>query len=109
MYRHPDTDVTSFAQSMETAFTEMNKDKYSIFIMGDFNIELLQYDTHNSTNDFLNSMISHSFLPYVLQPTRVTDHSVTIILTIFFPILLIMILPVEVLQLLSLIILLSFL
>ena len=30
---------------METTFTEMNKDKYNIFIMGDFNIDLLQYDT----------------------------------------------------------------
>ena len=64
VYRHPNTDVTSFAQYMETTFTEMNKDKY-IFRMGDFNIDLLQYDTHNITDDFLNSMISHSFLLYV--------------------------------------------
>ena len=83
MYRHPNTDVNSFTQYMETAFTEMNKDKYNIFIMGDFNIHLLQYDTHNSTNDFLNSMISHSFLSYVLQLTGVTDHSATIIDNIF--------------------------
>ena len=82
-YQHPNTDVTSFTQYMETAFTEMNKNKYNIFIMGDFNIDLLQYDTHNSTDDFLNSMIFHSFLPYVLQPTRVTDHSATIIDNIF--------------------------
>ena len=47
MYRHPNTDVTSFTQYMETTFTEMNKDKYNIFIMGDFSIDLLQYDTHN--------------------------------------------------------------
>ena len=43
--------------------------------MGGFNIDLLQYESHNSTNDFLNSMVSYSFLPYILQPTRVTDHS----------------------------------
>ena len=48
--------------------------------MGDFNIDLLQYDFHNPTNDFINSLISHSFLPYIdHQPTRVTDHSTTII------------------------------
>ena len=28
VYRHPNTDVTSFTQYMETTFTEMNKDKY---------------------------------------------------------------------------------
>ena len=30
-------------------------------------------------NDFVNSMISHSFLPNNLQPSQVTDHSATII------------------------------
>ena len=51
--------------------------------MGDFNIDLLQYDSHNPTNVFINSLISHSFLPYIHQPTRVTDHSDTIIDNIF--------------------------
>ena len=51
--------------------------------MGDFNTDLLQYDLHSYTNDFVNSMISHSFLPYILQPSRVTDHSATIIDNIF--------------------------
>ena len=51
--------------------------------MGDFNVDLLQYESHNSTDKFLNSMVSHSFLPYILQPTRVTDHSATIIDNIF--------------------------
>ena len=80
-----EADVTSCTQYMETTFTEMNEGigKYDIFIMGDFNIDLLQYDIHNSSNDFLNSIISHSFLPYVLQPTRVTDHSATNIDNIF--------------------------
>ena len=42
--------------------------------MGDFNIDLLQYQSHSNTNGFLNS-----FLPYILQPARVTDHSSTVI------------------------------
>ena len=46
--------------------------------MGDFSIDLLQYDFHNPTKDCINSLISHSFLPYIHQPTRVTDHSATI-------------------------------
>ena len=39
--------------------------------MGDFNIDLLQYDTNTTSNDFINSMTAHSFLPCILQPTRV--------------------------------------
>ena len=52
--------------------------------MGDFNLNLLNYETHDDTNDFLNSMISYSFLPYILHPTRVTDYSSTVIDNIFF-------------------------
>ena len=51
--------------------------------MGDFNIDLLEYDSHNPTNDFINSLIAHSFLPYIYQPTRVTDHPATITDNIF--------------------------
>ena len=54
------------------------QDKYHEFLLGDINIDLLHYDSHKYTNDF-NSMISHSFLPYILQLTRVTDHSAIII------------------------------
>ena len=31
------------------------------------------------TNDFLNCMVSHYLLPYILHSTRVTDHSATVI------------------------------
>ena len=51
--------------------------------MGDFNINLLNYDSHSETNDFINIMVSHHLLPHILHPTRVTDHSATIINNIF--------------------------
>ena len=51
--------------------------------MGDFNIDLLQYDSNTISNDSINSMTAHSFLPHILQPTRVTDHSATVIDNIF--------------------------
>ena len=51
--------------------------------MGDFNINLLNYEAHSETNDFINLMVSHHLLLYVLHPTRVTDHSATIIDNIF--------------------------
>ena len=51
--------------------------------MGDFNLNLLTYETHADPNDFLNSMISYSLLPYIMHPTRVTDYSSTVIDNIF--------------------------
>ena len=52
--------------------------------MGDFNINLVNYDSHPETNDFINLMVSHYLLPQILHPTSVTDHSATIIDSIFF-------------------------
>ena len=52
--------------------------------MGDYNIGLLQYEHSSLSNDFINLMTSKSFLSYkLLQPTRVTDHSSTVIDNIF--------------------------
>ena len=51
--------------------------------MGDFDINLLNYNSHSETDDFIHFMISHYFLPHRLRPTRVTDHSTTIIDNIF--------------------------
>ena len=51
--------------------------------MGDFNLNLLSYDTHSETNDFINLMMTHHLLPHILHPARVIDHSATIIDNIF--------------------------
>ena len=52
-------------------------------MMGDFNINLLKYQSHPERNDFINLVVSHYLLPRILHPTRVTDHSATIIDNIF--------------------------
>ena len=51
--------------------------------MGDFNIYLLECERHTDTNNLVSSMVSHYLLPYILHPTRVTDHSATVIENIF--------------------------
>ena len=47
--------------------------------MGDYNVNLLNYNDHTPTNEFLDSLASNSVIPYILQPTRITDHSETLI------------------------------
>ena len=51
--------------------------------MGDFNANLLNYNDHTPTNEFLDSLALNSVIPYILQPTRITDHSETLIDNIF--------------------------
>ena len=43
----------------------------------------MNYNIHSPTNEFLDSLASNSFLHYILQPTRITSHSKTLIDNIF--------------------------
>ena len=54
-----------------------------MFIIGDFNTNLLNYENDFPTGDFINSMFSYHFQPLILQPNRVTDTSRTLIDNIF--------------------------
>ena len=43
----------------------------------------MNYNEHNQTNEFLDSLASNSFIPLILQPTRITSRSNTLIDKIF--------------------------
>ena len=43
----------------------------------------MNYNEHNPTNELLDSLASNSFIALILQPTRITSHSNTLIGNIF--------------------------
>ena len=43
----------------------------------------MNYNDHQPTNDFLDSLASNSFFPYILYLIRITSHSKTLIDNIF--------------------------
>ena len=51
--------------------------------MDDFDINLLNYENHIPTSDFLNTFFANHLQPLILQPTRVTDSTSTLIENIF--------------------------
>ena len=51
--------------------------------MGDCNIDILNYDSHSATAEFVDMLYSHAFLPLINRPTRITQNSATIIDNIF--------------------------
>ena len=61
----------------------ISKEQKSIFLLGEFNVKLLNYNEHNQTNECLDSLASNSFIPLILQPTRITSHSNSLIDNIF--------------------------
>ena len=44
----------------------ITKKQKSVFLLRDFNVTLLNYNEHNQTNEFLDSLASNSFLPLIL-------------------------------------------
>ena len=61
----------------------ISKEQKSIFLLGDFNVNLLNYNEHNQASKFLDSLASNSFIPLILQSTRITSHSDTLIDNVF--------------------------
>ena len=51
--------------------------------MGDYNINLLNVDTHQLTSDSNDALFSNGFVPMITRPTRVTSNSATLIDNIF--------------------------
>ena len=77
-------DVTNFKNNyLNQIFEILSKERKQVFLLGEFNINLLNYNDHLPTNDSLDSRASNSFIPYVLYPTRITNHSKTLIGNIF--------------------------
>ena len=40
----------------------ISKEQKSIFLLGDFNVNVFNYNEHNPTNKFLDSLASNSFI-----------------------------------------------
>ena len=57
--------------------------KIKKYICGDFNFDLLKTDTDHSTQHFFNLLCSYGLLPHILQPTRVTENTASVIDNIF--------------------------
>ena len=84
IYRHPCMSVSEFNDEYLCPLLEkLGNEKKQVILMGDFNISLLNYDTQTDTNGFLNLMHSHSLIPFILKPTRLTAKTKTLIDNIF--------------------------
>ena len=67
-YRHPDTVVDEFKDHLEKVFQTISKENKLIYLMGDFNFDLLNYETDTGTAGFFNSIVQFDFLHLIHQP-----------------------------------------
>src|SRR6218665_86173 len=79
IYRPPGSDPHKFNIDMINLNNSMVNSNKICYICGDFNLNLMNYDSHAPTNEFLNNMFSSGFRPLITSPTRLTEHSATLI------------------------------
>ena len=84
VYRHPNTSLQSFLDHFSKILDKVRKESKLCIIMGDFNINLLNCDSHALAGEFTNLLSSYFFQSHLLQPTRITGHSATLIDNIYF-------------------------
>ena len=83
VYRPPNTDVDEFSDHMSNIVSILKTERKACYLLGDFNLKLLNADTHSPTQECIDLMYSDSLLPTITKPTRVTSHSETLIDNIF--------------------------
>ena len=83
IYRPPGTDMDTFNSEFSNLLDVIKTENKVCYLLGDYNINLLNYDSHELTADFINSLYSYGYVPLINRPTRITHHSATIIDNIF--------------------------
>ncbi len=82
VYRHPSSDVVNLTSHFQDILSKISSNKL-VFIMGDFNVNLLDYGSYGPTADFVNNFFSHSLLPCIHHPTRVSEQRSSVIDNIY--------------------------
>ena len=81
VYRPPNSNITLFNEKINDILSKISN--IPCYVMGDYNIDLMKYENHLQTGEFLNNMHSNSLIPLIYQPTRETETTATLIDNIF--------------------------
>ena len=79
IYKPPESNTDIFVAHFSELMGIISKERKRCILMGDFNLDLIKVDTHNQTKDFVHSLYTNAFYPTISKPTRVTDHSATLL------------------------------
>ena len=81
IYRHPSGDIEHFNSALNKSLKKI-KDNTIAITLGDININLIN-DDHLNVSTYLSNYFQKNFIPCITVPTRITDHSATLIDHIF--------------------------
>ena len=85
IYRHPDNNIDDFNTNyLRPVLQKLSKESSkNIFLLGDFNIDLVKFNSCSSVCNFLDELSSSCFMPQIFFPSRITGSIKTLIDNIF--------------------------
>ena len=83
IYKPPNFNSGDFIDSLNTILSRIESEQKDCFLLGDYNFDLMKYQTHGDTESFLNTMNTYCYRPLITKPTRVTSRTGTCIDNIF--------------------------
>ena len=84
VYKHLKHEIKDFTNNhMMPLLDKLSNENKDLMIMGDFNVNLINFNDDKNISNFLDIMPSHSFLPFITTPTRITRNTKTLTDNIF--------------------------
>ena len=88
IYRPPKENLSSenmkmFIDELNIILSDMRQINSILTLTGDFNIDLHKIKDRPCIKDYFENMLSYGMLPSIVLPTRVAEHSATLIDNIF--------------------------
>ena len=68
--RPPNQNTAAFVNKLNDILAIITRGNKQCYIMGDFNLDLLQYNDNVLTQEFVNRLFSYAFCPLISKPTR---------------------------------------
>ena len=68
----PNTCMQIFNDRMYDIMNIVQREWKNCYFLGGLNVDLLKYESHQSTAGFLDTLYSYNVFPLITKPTRVT-------------------------------------
>ena len=79
VYRHPKGNRELFHNILKKQLEQLNTKGHEVLVVGDLNENLLKYNEDKQTSEYLDMLLTLGFMPIITKPTRITDHTATLI------------------------------
>jgi len=79
VYKHPALNYKEFDEKLFQVVDHLNNNRYTYFICGDFNINLMKYSRDSIVTEYVVMLHSLSCKALISKPTRITEQFSTLI------------------------------